>query len=193
LQARDSQVGLSKNLSTGYLKFHFCIVAIEEVDMNKDTLDKATADSLEESIFKTLNHQKRRDILRSIGESREATFTEIKNSVEIEDSPDLSYHLNALNYLVIQKEGKYRLSELGQDAYDLVCKTATYTASNSVINFLRKQIPAVIIANAILWAAAIFAVFQFEGRLQQTTIFSFAALWFVSNIILYSILERIRK
>jgi DNA-binding transcriptional ArsR family regulator len=161
--------------------------------MNKDTLDEATDDSLEESIFKTLSHQKRRDVLRFIGESGEATFTEIKNSVEIEDSPDLSYHLNALNYLVIQKEGKYRLSELGHDAYNLVCKTATYTASNSVINFLRKQIPAVVIANAILWAAAIFAVLQFEGRLQQTTIFSFAALWFVSNINLYSILKRIGK
>ena len=130
---------------------------------------------------------------RSIGENKEATFTEIKNSAGIEDSPDLSYHLNALNYLVVQKEGKYRLSELGQDAYTLMCKTATYTASNSVINFLRKQIPAVVIANAILWAAAIFAVFQFEGRLQQMTIFSFAALWFVSNIIWYSILERLRK
>lgn len=168
-------------------------MGIEERNMSKDASDKTADDSLEESIFKTLSHQKRRDILRFIGESREATFTGIKNSGGIEDSPDLSYHLNALNYLMVQKEGKYRLSELGRDAYNLMCKTSTYTVSDSLIGFLREQIPAVIIANAILWAAAIFAVLQFEGRLHQLTIFSFAALWFINNIILYTILERIRK
>jgi DNA-binding transcriptional ArsR family regulator len=150
-------------------------------------------DSLEESIFKTLSHQKRRDILRVIGESKEVTFTEIKESIGTEDSPSLSYHLNALNHLIMQKEGKYRLSELGRDAYSLVCKTTTYAASNSTISFLRREIPAVIIANAILWATAIFSVSQFEGRLHQITIFSFAALWFISNIILYSVSAKVRK
>lgn len=161
--------------------------------MNDDIQEKDAVENIEESIFKTLSHQKRRDILRFIGERKEATFTEIKNSVGIEDSPGLSYHLNALNHLVAQSEGRYKLSELGQDAYNLVCKTATYNASSSVISFLRKQISAMVIANAILWAAAIFSVFQFEGRLHQITVFSFAALWFISNIALYSILMRTRK
>ena len=154
---------------------------------------EAPDESLEESIFKTLSHQKRRDILRVIGEKKEATFTEIKNSVGIEDSPSLSYHLNALSHLVVQKEGKYRLSELGQDAYNLMCKITAYSTSNSIIGFLRKEIPSVIIANAILWAAAVLAVSQFEGRLHQMTMFSFAVLWFISNISLYAISTRIRK
>ena len=149
-------------------------------------------ESLEETVFKTLSNQKRRDILRFIGERREATFTEIKNSIEIEDTPSLSYHLNALGCLIFQKSGKYSLSELGQDAYNLIYKTSIYTSSNSTISYLRKELPAVIVANAILWAAAIFSVSQFEGGLHQMTLFSFAALWFVSNIILYSILTRIR-
>lgn len=161
--------------------------------MSKDTQDKAVDDSLEESIFKTLSHQKRRDILRVIGESKEVTFTEIKKSIGPEDSSSLSYHLNALDHLIMQKEGKYRLSELGQDAYSLMCKTTTYAASKSTISFLRREIPAVIIANAILWATAIFSVSQFEGRLHQITIFSFAALWFISNIILYSVSAKVRK
>jgi len=157
-------------------------------------MDKeAQNESLEESIFKTLSHQKRRDILRVVGERREATFTEIKNSAEIGDSASLSYHLNALDSLIVQKDGRYRLSEPGQDAYNLICKTTTSTASSFALSALRKEIPAVIIANAILWAAAIFSVSQFEGRLHLATIFSFAALWFISNIILYSILTRIRK
>lgn len=153
----------------------------------------ANEESLEESIFKTLSHQKRRDILRVIGEKGEASFTEIKNSVGIEDSPSLSYHLNALDELIVQKEGKYRLLELGHDAYNLIRKTATYVASTSLISSLRKSIAVAIVANAILWAAAIFSVSQFEGRPHQATISSFAALWFISNIIMYSILTKIRK
>jgi DNA-binding transcriptional ArsR family regulator len=158
-------------------------------------MDKGSAneETLEESIFKTLSHQKRRDILRVIGEKGEASFTEIKNSAGIEDSPSLSYHLNALDELIVQKEGKYRLSELGHDAYNLIRKTAKYVASTSLISSLRKSIALAIVANAIIWAAAIFSVSQFEGRPHQTTISSFAALWFISNIIMYSILTKISK
>jgi len=188
----SSQMLLSKISFTNHLKSCHIIIDFEVRHMDKET-HKDTDESLEESIFKTLNHQTRRDILRIIGEKREATFTEIKNSVKIEDSPSLSYHLNALSLLIVQKVGKYRLSELGQDAYNLICKTTTYTETNTILNRLRKEIPAVIIANAILWAAAIFSVSQFEGRLHQPTTFSFAALWFISNIILYSILIKMRK
>jgi DNA-binding transcriptional ArsR family regulator len=149
-------------------------------------------ESVEEAIFKTLGHQKRRDILRFVGEKRSATFTEIKNAVD-EDSPSLSYHLSALDRLVVQKEGKYILSELGHDAYNLICKTTTHVRSNSIVSRIRKELPAVIIANAVLWATALLLTTQFEGRLHQSTILSFAALWFISNIILYSISVGINK
>jgi DNA-binding transcriptional ArsR family regulator len=156
-------------------------------------LDKEERDeSLEETVFKTLSNQKRRDILRFIGERRETTFTEIKNSVGIEDSPSLSYHLNALNCLIFQKSGKYSVSELGKDAYDLIYKTNVYTSTGSMIGRLRRELPAVIVANAILWAAAILSVSQFEGTLHQMTLYSFAALWFVSNMILYSVVAKLR-
>lgn len=161
--------------------------------MTKDTQDETVNTSLEESIFKTLSNQKRRDILRVIGERRNVTFTEIKKQVGIEDSPTLSYHLNALSQLLAQNEGKYRLSELGNDTYNLMCKIATYSASASIINSLRKELPAVIIANAILWAAALFAVSSFEGRPHLMTTATFAVLWFISNIILYTISQRVRK
>lgn len=150
-------------------------------------------ESLEESIFKTLSHQKRRDILRVIGEKKTATFTEIKKAVSIEDSPSLSYHLNALNGLVLQKEGEYQLTILGQDAYDLICKTAFVTRSTSMIASLKKLVPAVIVINAALWATALLLTGQLEGKLQQGTIFGFAALWIISNGVLYSLLSRIRR
>ena len=166
---------------------------IGELSMTKDVkADEAESESLEESIFKTLSHQKRRDILRVVGERKQLSFTEIKNQAEIEDTPTLSYHLNALSQLLQQKEGKYQLSELGSDAYSLLCKITTYSTS-TILTYLRKQLPAVIISNAILWAAALLAVTEFEERPHLITTLSFAALWFISNIILYTIMQRVKK
>jgi DNA-binding transcriptional ArsR family regulator len=150
-------------------------------------------ESLEEAIFKTLSHQKRRDILRVIGESKQATFTEIKNAIQTEDTPSLSYHLNALNGLIIQKNGRYRLSTLGQDAYGLICKATTCTAANSLISRLQKELPLLIVANALLWAVALLTVSQFEGRLHRITVLTFAALWLTSNLVLYGLSLRMRN
>jgi predicted transcriptional regulator len=119
---------------------------------------------LEELIFKTLSNQKRSDILRFIGETKQATFTEIKKAIEIEDSASVSCHLNSLQTLITQQNEKYGLSKLGQDTYNLIVKTNVYTSTNTVITYLRKQLSLLIIANAILWAAAIFATTEFEGR-----------------------------
>ena len=149
----------------------------------------AQQESLEESIFKTLSNQKRRDILRFIGENKQTTFTQMKKSIQIEDSSSLSYHLNSLQTLITQKKDKYSLSELGQEAYNLIIKTTAYTSTNIVVGFLRKQLSALIIANAVLWAVAILAVTIFEGPLNQMTIFTFAELWFISNILMYTILR----
>ena len=150
-------------------------------------------ENLEESIFKTLSHQTRRDILRVIGEQKQASFTQIKTSLKIEDSASLSYHISTLQPLISQKGGKYILSELGQDAYALINKTTAYTQSNSTLNFVRSKIPWIIIANAVLWALALLLTSQFEGKLMLDTILSFAALWFASNLVLYSLLLRVGK
>ena len=148
-------------------------------------------ESLEESIFKTLSHQTRRDILRFIGEQKQASFTEIKNSVKVEDSASLSYHINTLQPLITQKGGSYTLTELGQDAYALINKTTACAESNSTLNFLRSKIPWVIVANAVLWALALLLTSVFEGRLMTDTIISFAGLWFASNIMLYAVLQKL--
>jgi DNA-binding transcriptional ArsR family regulator len=146
-------------------------------------------ESLEESIFKTLSNQKRRDILRFIGERKQATFTEIKRSVEIEDSSSVSYHLNSLQNLICQQNEKYSLSDLGQQAYNLIVKTNANASTNIVVGILRRQLLLLIIANAVLWAIAIFATKQFEGSLSHDTTFAFLALWLTSNALIYTILR----
>ena len=148
-------------------------------------------ESLEESIFKTLSHQTRRDILRFIGEKKRAPFTEIKNSVKVEDSASLSYHINTLQPLVTQRDGQYALTELGQDAYSLINKTTAYAESNSTLTFLRGWFPLVIVANAVLWALALFLTSYFWGGIVTNVIISLAALWFASNLILYTIRQRL--
>ena len=88
--------------------------------------DEASIEGLEQEVFKALENQKRRDVLRLIGERRGVTFTDILNTSKIPDSPTLSYHLRALAPFVEQRDGKYYVSQIGKDAYSLLLKTATY-------------------------------------------------------------------
>jgi DNA-binding transcriptional ArsR family regulator len=162
---------------------------LEQKHLNIDS----KTESLEESIFKTLSNQKRRDILRFVGEKKQVSFTEIKKAVEIEDSSSVSYHLNSLQPLITQKDEKYSLSELGQEAYNLIIKTNTYTSTNVIISTLRKQLSLLIIANAVLWLAAILLTRQIDGQLSRNATFALVALWLTSNGLIYAILTGTNK
>ena len=109
--------------------------------------------NLEEEVFKALDHQIRRNVLRYIGEAKEATFTEILNTVNIPDSPTLSYHLKTLSPFVLQKKGRYVLSPVGKAAYSLLLKTTMY---NKQALFMKKKTGA-IIGHIVLWISAIAA------------------------------------
>jgi len=49
----------------------------------------------EDALFKSLDHQVRRDIIKYLGQNP-LSFTEIINNLESVDSPTLSYHLKSL-------------------------------------------------------------------------------------------------
>jgi len=151
--------------------------------------DKENSRSIEEEVFKTLGHQIRRDILRFVGESKNAKFTEIKMAIGIEESASLSYHISALSPLLLHSDDLYSLSILGKDAYSLMTKVATYSASSEIISGVSKQIRSTIIANALMWASAFASLIVLEGPLEFMTMSIFAALFSVSNLILYSILQ----
>jgi DNA-binding transcriptional ArsR family regulator len=86
---------------------------------------KREFESLEQEIFKALDHRMRRDILRYIGEGRECTFTDILTKVKVPDRATLSYHLKTLAPFIEQHGGKYRLTPMGRDAYNLLLKAGT--------------------------------------------------------------------
>lgn len=83
--------------------------------------------NVEQEVFKVLEHQTRRNILKFIGEKKNPTFTDIIDAVKIADSPTLSYHLRTLAPFVERQNGSYQLTPIGQDAYSLLLKTAEYS------------------------------------------------------------------
>lgn len=102
-------------------------------------------------MFKALDHQKRRDILRYIGKKK--TTTEILSASKMLDSPTLSYHLRSLVPFIKQENGKYSLTPIGKDAYSLLLRTRTYNK----LALLQKNKYEVTLGNALIWIAAIAA------------------------------------
>ena len=109
--------------------------------------------SLEEEVFKALDHQKRRDVLRYVGERKGGAFTEILNATGIPDSPTLSYHLRSLSPFMGQREGRYVLTPIGKTAYSLLLKTADY----KTVALLHRKKTGAIIGNIVLWISAMAA------------------------------------
>jgi DNA-binding transcriptional ArsR family regulator len=107
--------------------------------------------NLEQDVLKALENQKRRDILRLIGEKRGISFTDILSTTKLADSPTLSYHLRELSPFISQNQGKYELSPIGKDAYSLLQKTASY---GKVVLFQKKRLGATL-GNLLLWSIGV--------------------------------------
>lgn len=122
------------------------MVSVKEMEKKEEEFE-----SLEQEVFKALEHQKRRDILRFIGESKEATFTQILDASKMPDSPTLSYHLRILTPFIEQRGGKYRLTPIGRDAYSLLLRTTAYDR----LALFHKNKYKVILGDTVIWITAI--------------------------------------
>lgn len=110
-------------------------------------------ETLETEVFRALDHQIRRDVLRYVGEKKSTSFTAILNDTGVPDSPTLSYHLRNLAPFIVLKQGSYTLTPVGKSAYDLLLKTTAY---NREAQFFRKK-HGVMIGHVVLWLSAIAA------------------------------------
>ena len=146
--------------------------------------EKVDFENLEEAVFKALDHQTRRDVLRYVGESKSATFTDMLNALKITDSPSLAYHLKSLVPFIEQKEGKYRLTIIGKDAYNLLLKTHAYDK----LALLQKKKTGVILGNAVIWLSAIAASVYIGVDTILSTI-TLPILATVSLVITYELFE----
>ena len=148
-------------------------------------------ESLEERVFKSLSNDKRREIIRYLGERRVARFNEIKKDLDFDDGSSLTYHLGSLDPLLLQEEDGYSLSPAGRDAYGLMRKISSVSEVTQALISVKREAAVLILVNAILWAAALLSVRLNEGKVQGMTLYSFSALWFISNIALYSLVQRL--
>lgn len=113
----------------------------------------------------------RRDILRLVGERKEATFTEMLNESRAPDSPSLSYHLRILGPFIEQRDGKYGLTRIGKATYTLLLRTSDY----SRVTLLHRKKTGAIVGHVVLWVSAIAASLVLKVN------------WFLSSIILPSL------
>lgn len=92
----------------------------------------ANADDYDK-IFSALKNPIRRQILLSLKEKGDLSFTKLQEVVGISDTGLTSYHLRELSSLVEQSEkGKYRLSETGQAGVTLFQKVETQRNRTSI-------------------------------------------------------------
>jgi DNA-binding transcriptional ArsR family regulator len=80
-------------------------------------------DTDEDEVFKSLSHAIRRQIVKTVGSNGSMSFSEILKSIGEIDSPTLSYHLKSMKALLTQDGGKYKLTRIGNSAYNLLEKT----------------------------------------------------------------------
>lgn len=146
--------------------------------------EKVEIENFEQEVFKALDHQTRRDVLRYVGEKKDAAFTDILNALKITDSPTLAYHLKTLSPFIGQKEGKYRLTTIGKDAYNLLLKTHAYDK----LALLHKKKFGVILGNMVLWLGAIAAAaYSGTGASLYTVILPIFAV--MNIVITYELFE----
>ncbi len=131
---------------------------------NKDEAQEPK--TLEQEVFKAIDHQVRRDILRCVGERKNSTFTEIMKASKAPDSPTLSYHLKNLSPFIMQHNGKYELTPIGKDAYNLLLKTSAYNK----LAFFEKSKHEATLGNALLWCAAIASALYMDANTLLTTV-----------------------
>jgi len=143
--------------------------------------------NLEQDVFKALENQKRRDVLRLIGEKKGITFTDLLNASKISDSPTLSYHLRELAPFIEQKEGRYQLTSMGKDAYSLLLKTAAY---GKVVLFQKKRYGATF-GNLLLWLIGIAAGFYLGVDITLTGIIM-PFLAFIATTTTYQLFEVVK-
>ena len=143
----------------------------------------------EDEIFKSLTHQVRRTIIKVLGE-KELTFTEVKNGIESIDSPSLSYHLKSMKDLLVQKENKYRLSEVGEAALHLLNKTdQSVRISKSKRNFLY----AYIITVACWTAAETIVPFILGDTIPYMTAFAVQMVITAISVVNFIVIWQLRK
>ena len=73
------------------------------------------------SVFEVLSNTNRLEILSSLhGQSDPISYTELRESTSVDDKGQFNYHLRQLEQFVRNQDGKYTLTEHGEELTQLV-------------------------------------------------------------------------
>ncbi len=118
-------------------------------------------------ILSILSHPLRREILISLSEKGESTFTDLLNLLKV-DTGKLSFHLRSLDVFIEQTpSGKYKLSRAGESAIRVIHDIEGWAevadvqrkASHLPLSSLKKRVAAFLIDFAIILAITMTIVF----------------------------------
>ncbi|MFA9517448.1 citrate synthase [Halopenitus sp. H-Gu1] len=92
-------------------------IEVQDVD---DTLSASEIETVT-NLFETLSNPIRLEILTSLyNQTEPISYTELRESTSIEDKGRFNYHLRQLNQLIRNHEGKYTLTQRGDDLLENV-------------------------------------------------------------------------
>jgi DNA-binding transcriptional ArsR family regulator len=103
-------------------------------------------------VFSALRHPTRRLLLRSLKEQASKRFSELQAELQI-DSPTLSYHLDVLGGLVVKRDDRYSLTDLGTAACNLMGRVEeTHKAQGpSISRRVRIGVTLVMAISLLIW------------------------------------------
>ena len=135
--------------------------------------DVKTSKQDEDEIFKSLSHQIRRDVIRTLGEVKGQTFSEMQKVLGSIDSPSLSYHLKSLSFLIEQSENTYELTDVGEGAYLLLNRIDDNTQNKKG----KKHFMIANIGTIVCWTIIMFAVpFLIQSQLEKSLLITIIIL-----------------
>jgi hypothetical protein len=107
------------------------------------------------SLHKTLSDTTRRSILELLSERQALSYTEMMTLLQITNTGRLNYHLKALENLISKdNEGKYRLTDRGQLAVNLLRTFPERAPAEKKLSILKMTVVVVLILIGILLIAS---------------------------------------
>ena len=92
-------------------------------------------------VISVLSHPLRREILLTLSDKEECSFTELLNVVKV-DTGKLSFHLRSLSAFMEQtRTGKYKLNRTGENAGAGMQSVLHYSAAPAGAATRREQLP----------------------------------------------------
>lgn len=142
------------------------------------------------SLHKVLKDETRRRIVLLLNEKGSLSFTDLMNTLEIDNTGRMNYHLKVLDDLIAKREnGQYALTEKGKLSSQLLLELPENTGKlykQWIMATLKAKEPNYLLGGIILWTIALFSL-AILAALNAANINSliFPWLFFVNGVLFF--------